>query len=173
MVSALAPDTLPALDLPDFVGADIGVLTREEIDLATHRIDPPKARHALYDLHHDYYEGRQRDPRGLRYGESDTTNERSFTSPHNVCAPLVDILTERLTVASFRVTAPDGVRTTQTDDIGSLLWRWWQAGRMDATARIAHRHTLTFGDAFVMVEWDPVAARPLYSLQNPRQITPM
>jgi hypothetical protein len=174
-LSSLSAGTLDVVLTPDFEAAGLApaLLTREEIDLATHTVEPSKARHELYELFHDYHEGRQRDPRGLRYNDDDRTKERAFRAAHNVCAPLIDIPTERLTVSAFRLTGPDGKGSAAADDVAALVWRWWQAARMDALARIVHRHAFKYGDAFVMVEWEPAAGRPLYSVQDPRQITPV
>ena len=174
-LSNLSAGTLDVVLTPDFaaLGLAPAELTRDEISLATHQIEPAKSRHTLYELYHDYHEGRQRDPRGLRYNEDDWTKDRTFRAAHNVCAPVVDIPTERLIVTAFRLTAPDGKRTSATDDLAALLWRWWQASRMDAIARVVHQHTAIFGDGYVMAEWDAARGRPRYGVQNPLQIEPV
>jgi hypothetical protein len=174
-LSELSSGTLDVILTPDFerLGIQPAQLTRDEIDLATHIIRPSKERHELYELYRDYHEGRQRDPRGLRWTDDDRSANRTFKAAHNVCGPLVDIPTERLTVTGFRLTGPDGKGNAGLDDLATLLWRWWQAARMDAIARIVHRHTFRYGDAYVMVEWDTLRGRPRYCIQDPLQIEPV
>jgi hypothetical protein len=174
-LSDLSSGSLDVVLTPDFaaLGLTPAQLSKEEIDLATHVASPSKERHELYELYRDYHEGRQRDPRGLRWNDQDRTQTRTFQSVHNVCGPLVDIPTERLTVASFRLTGPDGAGDDRSNDLAALLWRWWQASRMDALARIVHRHAFRYGDAYLMVEWDSLRDRPRYSLQDPLQIEPV
>lgn len=174
-LSDLSSGTLDVVMTPDFAALGItpAMLSKEEIDLATHIVSPSKERHELYELYRDYHEGRQRDPRGLRWTDDDRTQDRTFKAAHNVCGPLVDIPTERLTVTSFRLTGPDGTGDAATDDLAALLWRWWQASRMDAIARIIHRHAFRYGDAYLMVEWDSVRGRPRYCIQDPLQIEPV
>jgi hypothetical protein len=174
-LSDLSSGSLDVVLTPDFaaLGLQPAQLSKEEIDLATHVASPSKERHELYELYRDYHEGRQRDPRGLRWNDQDRTQTRTFQSVHNVCGPLVDIPTERLTVASFRLTGTDGKGDAASNDLAQLLWRWWQASRMDALARIVHRHAFRYGDAYLMVEWDALRSRPRYSIQDPLQIEPV
>jgi hypothetical protein len=174
-LSSLTADTIDVIQAPDFeaAGFRVAMLTAPEIAIATHQEAVSKARYERYVLYHDYHEGRQRDPRSLTFTDDDTSRDRTFRAPHNVCAPIIDIPTERLTVTGFSATTPDGERLAATDDLAALLWRWWQASRLDALARIIHRHTFKFGDAFLMVEWDNERGRPRYCLEDPRQVTPV
>jgi len=148
-------------------------LSLAEISIATHQDAIGRARHDRYDVCNDYYEGRQRDPRTLTFDGNDLNRNRDFSSRHNLCAPVIDIQVERLTVSGFHLTTADAQRSQVTDDVSKLLWRWWQANRMDAKARMMHRRTFKFGDAYMLVEWDTEMNRPRYCLEDPRRIVPL
>lgn len=169
-------DSLPAIETPDNLDAPgfrPAGLTLDEIRVATHQDSVGQERYDRYVVCNDYYEGRQRDPRALSFDSNDLSRDRNFSSRHNLCAPVIDIQVERLTVAGFHVSDTEGQRQTATDDLSTLLWRWWQANRMDAKARAVHRRTFKFGDAYVLIEWDSVMDRPRYCLEDPRQIVPL
>src|SRR5262245_28557613 len=58
-----------------------------EVTLALHQDEVGRERLAAYQLHADYYEGRQRDPRALTFGDTDAALARHFRGVHNLCGP--------------------------------------------------------------------------------------
>jgi hypothetical protein len=176
-------NSFPAAPAEDISGAALVVretadliasrgISRDEIALAVHQDDAGRRRHAYYALYGDYYEGKQRDPRSLRFTTADLDQERTFTARHNVCQAIVDVLVERLLVVSFTATTRSAQRKTQAAEKATKqLWRWWQWNRMDVVARTTHHRTLSLGDAFVIVEYDQDAGYPRFFLQKPAEIT--
>jgi hypothetical protein len=156
---------LPLLDKTPYLVAPSD-LSPEELRFATRQDGEGKDQQARYHLYSDYYLGRQRDPRKLTYTSDDETRERSFRAVYNVCAPIVDILVERLTITSFSATGSTETATA----LAHTLWDWWQALRMDALARDVHRGCLTAGDAYLMCEWPAGAPLPNVYLEDAAQI---
>ncbi len=71
----------------------------------------------------------------------------------NVCAPVVNALSERLVVDGF-----DG------DDTKLLDWAWriWQECNLDAMQDDVHEGALRDSEYFVMVDWDAEENRPIF-----------
>ena len=117
MVSTVWPGTVTdtSTDTGYLVASDVYAdfpirpepLTADEIQLASFQDSIGRAQKDLYTLYSDYYEGRQRDPRTLTFNANDTTRDRDFTARHNVCATVIDIFMERLTIEGFWVTVGD------------------------------------------------------------------
>lgn len=75
----------------------------------------------------------------------------------NYCTPVVDSLTERLTVTGF---------STGSDELDAILWEWWQAGRMDGDAGLTHTYAARDGASYVVVGWDNEARRPEFHVNE-------
>jgi hypothetical protein len=107
-------------------------------------------REASYRVYREYYDGdheTQLTERMRRYLQVKTNVD--FRS--NYCPIVVDALAERLEVTGFECAEQD-----------DMLWDWWTAGRMDGMQGVVHLATVRDGDAYVLVEWDAVAQRPVF-----------
>lgn len=86
----------------------------------------------------------------------------------NVCAVIVDALSERLEVTGFTVTRKkqkaNDTTTEEADDpakqLGELLDGWWQDNRMDGVQGWVHTAAARDAEAFVVVEYDKDEERP-------------
>jgi hypothetical protein len=81
----------------------------------------------------------------------------------NVCAVVVDALSERLEVTGFTV-SPKDAEAQQGDEqikqLGQLLDGWWQDNRMDGVQGWVHTAAARDAEAFVVVEYDEDEKRP-------------
>lgn len=75
----------------------------------------------------------------------------------NYCTMVVDSLAERLTVTGF---------TTGDEAADALLWEWWQAGRMDGDAALAHTYACRDGASYVIVSWNNEERRPEFHVNE-------
>ncbi len=69
----------------------------------------------------------------------------------NYCPIVVDALAERLIVTGF-----------ECEGQADVLWSWWTACRLDGVQGVLHTAAVRDGDAYLLVEWDPVAQRPAF-----------
>ena len=80
---------------------------------------------------------------------------RSANFTVNYCPIVVDSKADRLKVTGF------SVEDTQKE----MIWNWWRRNRMDRKQGIIHRAACRDGDAFVLIEWDPVANMPRFHFE--------
>lgn len=129
-------------------------------------------RDAAYAKYQRYYDGDQDDPRDIDFGTRQRTSVGGFRAAHNICAPFVDILTERLEVRGFTVSAGRhadtgaDLSTEAADAYAAELTHWWQANRMDEHATTVHAQALVKGDSFVLVDYDAVRGLPRFSFHD-------
>lgn len=112
-------------------------------------------RQNTYAAFRDYYDGEhdtQLTERMRRYLQIKTGQEFN----DNYCPIVVDALAERLSVTGFKV---------EDDAQAGLLWEWWEQNRMDAMQGVVHTSTLRDGDAYLVVEWDNDAQRPVFTAE--------
>lgn len=73
----------------------------------------------------------------------------------NYCRLVVDAPAERLAITGFQAENP---KTRE------WLWQFWQAARLDAISKTVHLAALRDGEAFLVVDYDPLADRPRLTL---------
>lgn len=91
-----------------------------------------------------------------------TPRQREYLNIHagmnfcmNYCRLVVDAPVERLHVTGFRASVPA---------TAAYLRQLWSAARLDATSQALHLAAVRDGEAYLMVDYDPVAERPRFSL---------
>jgi len=124
-------------------------------------------RHVQVRTYRSYYEG---DPPTLMTDrQAEYLNlARNKSVGVNVCAVVVDALSERLEVTGFTVTRKkQQAKDTTTEDandptktLSELLDGWWQDNRMDGVQGWVHTAAARDADAFVVVEYDQDEERP-------------
>jgi hypothetical protein len=73
----------------------------------------------------------------------------------NYCRLVIDALVERLRVAGIKAS---------DERTGSWLWNLWKAARLDALSKMVQLAAVRDGEAFVIVDFDPLEDRPRFSL---------
>lgn len=73
----------------------------------------------------------------------------------NYCRLVVDAPAERLAVTGFQ--SPD-------QKVSAWLWQLWNAARLDAISKGVHLAAIRDGEAYLLVDYDPVADRPRLTL---------
>jgi hypothetical protein len=112
-------------------------------------------RYAWYAGYRDYYDGdheTQLTDRMAAYLQ--VKSDEEFNA--NYCPIVVDALAERLNVTGF---------TCDVEAQAELFGEWWKANRMDAMQGIVHTAAVRDGDAYVLVEWNEVDGRPVFSYE--------
>lgn len=103
-------------------------------------------------MYRDFYDGDQGALLTTRLAEFlNVASNTSFAV--NLMGLVVDSLAERLMVNGF---------SSGNDVTDDLLNDWWQANRMDAAQMQVHQAATRDGSAFVIVEWDDRAGRPVF-----------
>jgi hypothetical protein len=154
--------SLPSIKLPTASAAvrqimDGDYISRNLIQQSylRHLANEEEARQDNYTKYREYYDGihdtmlTARQKAFLQLKDGQEFND-------NYCPIVVDALAERLKVTGF-----DAGETTQ----GETLWGWWRDSRMDGLQGIVHTAAVRDGDAFVMVEWDNIEGRPIYTFE--------
>ena len=111
------------------------------------------AQQADYRLYRNYYNGDHNVP--LTDRQKEYLQRNGVTFSFNFLALPIKVLAQRLQVIGF-----DGPPGIGGDD--GILWRWWNAGRMDGIQKAVHRATLVDGDSYVLCEWDNEAGMPRF-----------
>ena len=114
-----------------------------------------------YNVFKNYYDGDQ--------SVKLTRRLKSFLPPElqvrdNFCEVVVDSQAERLRVEGFSA-ADDEALTEFTQEM-------WEVNRMDNTQIVVHTEATKKGDAYVLVDWDPVENRPRFTFQEPDTVIP-
>jgi len=122
-------------------------------------------RQAQVRTYRSYYDG---DPPSMMTSrQAEYLNlDRDKSVGVNVCAVIVDSLSERLEVTGFNVTAKgaqEGEENSQANALGTMLDGWWQDNRMDGTQGWVHTAAARDAEAFVVVEYDEDEERPSIS----------
>lgn len=147
----------------DYVPGDV-LKTLDEL------ADMDDARCGAYTLYEEFYNG----DRGAALRDRAREYLVRYGVPfcENFCEPVVDALAERLEVVGFQSSLAETDETTDlvTDQVGSLAEAWWQAARMDGLQTVVHTQALIKGDDFLIVEWDSVAGRPVFTRQRTSQV---
>jgi hypothetical protein len=125
-------------------------------------------RHLQVRTYRSYYEG---DPPTLMTDrQAEYLNlARNKSVGVNVCAVVVDALSERLEVTGFTVARKKQQANDDTTDaasdpvktLGELLDGWWQDNRMDGVQGWVHTAAARDAEAFVVVEYDKDEGRPV------------
>ena len=111
-------------------------------------------RAAKYVMFREYYDGDHSSQLTMRLRKFlELKSGQEFNL--NMCPIVVDALAEKLKVAGFTSDGP-----------ADLLALWWKKNRMDAQQAVVHLAAVRDGDTFVLVEWDNVNARPLFTQEN-------
>jgi len=76
---------------------------------------------------------------------------------------VVNTVVERLKVIGFEVA---GEKEGDENALSKVAWKWWDANRMDALQTEAHRKAERDGEAFILVDWDVAAGRPIDELHQ-------
>lgn len=79
----------------------------------------------------------------------------------NYCAPVVDIAAERLAVQAF-----DGGEEEPGATLATRAWEWWTANRMDQRQDELHLAAIKDSEAYLVVDWESVEARPRWTVNN-------
>jgi hypothetical protein len=114
-----------------------------------------------YLLYEDYYDAKRQ--QALSDRQRLYLQRAGVTFAENICAPAVDKLAQRLHVEAFQVAdnddASDWLSTTVFQHSGG-----------DELQGVVHTRCPMLGDAFLIVDWDPVAMLPRYRFNHPRKI---
>lgn len=146
---------------------DIMSLTPDQLDRYIHVqsiVDRQNADHEKVLALRDYYYGNhpvyltQRQQEYL--GEALTEGEFKFA--HNLIRSVVDTLRERLDVTGFDTVREDDAE----DELGALLWEWWQTSRLDSQQIRLYRRALRDGKSYLIVDYDAEAGAPRFSLHK-------
>lgn len=148
-------------------------LTELEIQLAHRTTRTADDRGKTYALYQAYYDGQQRDPRKIAFGDvPEEVATEWYAARHNFCDVAIDAVCERLQVASVGVSA-EGVAPERAAEIAGLMWRWWQFNRMDEHQITVHAQSMVKGDAYVMASWDEAAGVPAFHVYDALEIEPV
>lgn len=144
--------------------------------------------YALYDEFYDGEHGPELRDRAKQYLEGRT----GVPFSENFAEPVVDTLSERLTVIGFTssearelpakpdpsdpekpaedpATPPTPAATEIVDEPAALCEDWWQKLRLDGKQGRVHTGALKRGDEYVIVDWDEKTGRPTFTRQLPEQ----
>ena len=86
---------------------------------------------------------------------------------HNHVKSVVDTPRSRLAVTGINLEGLDQKDTTSPAAVVSAaFWDWWRASRLDSEQIRVYRRALRDGSTFVMVDYDPTAQRPRFTLHH-------
>ena len=122
------------------------------LDWLLHQDQDRREQYTAYREYYDGYHDTQLTDRQRAFLEVKTSQEFN----DNFCPVVVDALAERLQVTGF---------TLPGQEAAAALWQWWQQGRMDGVQGQVHTSAVRDGDAYLIVEWDPINNRPRFSAE--------
>lgn len=109
--------------------------------------------YAMYEAYYDGEHNARLTDRAKEYLE-----RSGVTFSENFCEPVIDVLSERLTVTGF---------STEVEKIDEWLADVWERNRMDATQGTVHTTAILKGDGYVIVDWNEEQGRPIFAQNRP------
>lgn len=120
-----------------------------------HLIEREQVRRQQYLKSREYYDGTHHTQLTDRMRQYLSVN-RDMDFSVNYCPLIVNAKADRLVVTGFH---------TEDASQSDLFWQWWRSNRMDKIQGIVHLAAVRDGDAFVLVEWDPVKEIPRFNFE--------